>query len=418
MGGDPLHPAPLIRLPTKAAKPEHTHALIVGIERYAAGPQWDLNGPLNDALAIRKWLLGSGVPAGQIHLHVSALEANHAEVNHLKIGHQEATDQALRKTIESLKKIPPSQAELLFLFWAGHGLISAEHQSLLLAHATDLDMACYRVDNLRTSFANDGCPGFAHQIFLFDTCRSFHRRPQAPPPGVELPSGASITKSQFLFFASQEGQAATNLGQEQCGLFTKVLLEQLPSSQDTRNAWPPDMESIVKSVQLVFDENQQQYPVYTNYRDWQGNKTIDPLPADAALNPGSAVEASGLPAVVKQLGDWNALNERLRQAILNGLGTADPEDAWAKFKAGLRRDNYTIDSEVLNGKDVIFALKTGSLESQIQQIIDLCSDIDNGFILLRNACKIFRSSIYRRQVENNLQALAKELPNQHAYSRW
>jgi hypothetical protein len=328
MEGHPLHPAPLIRLPAKAAKPEHTHALIVGIERYAAGPLWDLNGPLNDALAIQKWLIGSGVPAGQIHLHVSALESNQAKLNDFKVGHQEATDQALRKTIESLKKIPPSQAELLFLFWAGHGLISAEHQSLLLAHATDLDMACYRVDNLRTSFANDGCPGFAHQIFLFDTCRSFHRRPQAPPPGVELPSGAPMTKSQFLFFASQEGQAATNLGQEQCGLFTKVLVEQLPNSQDTRNAWPPDMESIVKSVQQVFDENQQQYPVYKYYRDGQGNETIDSLPEDVASDAASkAVESTEflgsfdhlVTLLANHLGLPNQRNDVLQRLKMSGL---------------------------------------------------------------------------------------------------
>ncbi len=327
MGGHPLHPAPLIRLPAKAAKPEHTHALIVGIERYAAGPQWDLNGPLNDALAIRKWLLGSGVPAGQIHLHVSALEANHAKLNDFKVGHQEATDQALRKTIERLKKIPVAQAELLFLFWAGHGLISAEHQSLLLAHATDLDMACYRVDNLRTSFANDGCPGFAQQIFLFDTCRSFHRRPQAPPPGVELPTGAPMAKSQFLFFASQEGQAATNLGQEQCGLFTKVLLGQLPSSREAKDAWPPEMENIATSVQQMFAENPKQYPVYKYYRDWQGNETIDSLPehvaSDAASEAVESTEFLGsfdnlVTLLAKHLGLPNQRNDVLQRLKMSG----------------------------------------------------------------------------------------------------
>jgi len=316
MGGHPLHPAPLISLPAKAAKPEHTHALIVGIERYAAGPQWDLNGPLNDALAIQKWLIGSGVPAGQIHLHVSALEANHAKLNDFKFGHQEATDQALRKTIERLKKIPVAQAELLFLFWAGHGLISAENQSLLLAHATDLDMACYRVDNLRTSFANDGCLGFAHQIFLFDTCRSFHRLPQAPPPGVELPTGAPMAKSQFLFFASQEGQAATNLGQEQCGLFTKVLLGQLASSREAKDAWPPDMESIATSVQQMFAENPQQYPVYKYYRGWKGNETIDLLPA-GGLELSGAIDCLAA-LLAKHLGLPRQRNDVMRYLRLHG----------------------------------------------------------------------------------------------------
>jgi hypothetical protein len=324
MGGHPLHPAPLIRLPATAAKPEHTHALIVGIERYAAGSQWDLNGPLNDALGIRKWLLGSGVPAGQIHLHVSALEANQSLLNDLRAGHQEATDQALRKTIAKLKTIPTSQSELLFLYWAGHGLISAEQQCLLHANATDADIACYMVDNLRNSFANHGCPGFAQQIFLFDTCRSFHRQPQAPPPGLELPSGAPITKSQFLFFASQEGQAASNLGQEQCGLFTKVLLEQLPSSQDTRNVWPPDMESIAKSVQQVFDENQQQYPVYKYYRGWQGNETIDSLPEDVASEAVDSTEFLEsfdqlVTLLAQHLGLPNQRNDVLQRLKMSGL---------------------------------------------------------------------------------------------------
>ena len=290
MGGDPLHLAPLIRLPAKAAKPEHTHALIVGIERYAAGPQWDLNGPLNDALAIRKWLLGSGVPAGQIHLHVSALEANQAKLNDLKVGHQEATDQALRKTIERLKKILVAQDDLLILYWAGHGLISTEHHCLLLAEATREDCKTYSVENLRSSFANENCPGFAQQIFLFDTCRSFHRQPESPPPVVPLPLGRQISKSQFLFFASQEGQAATNLWQEQRGLFTKVLLGQLASSREVMDAWPPEMETIASAVQQVFAENPQQYPVYKYYLDGQGNELIDPLPSDGAPAPAKAAD--------------------------------------------------------------------------------------------------------------------------------
>lgn len=119
--------------------------------------------------------------------------------------------------------------------------------------------------------------------------------------------------------------------------------------------------------------------------------------------------------VLMQASDGGTLNERLHQAILNGLGTDDPVAAWEKLKAGLRRDCFATDSEVVNGRDVISALQDGSLEREIQQIIDLCSDFDNGFILLRNACKIFRSSIYRKEAEFILQAIAKQLPNQPAF---
>jgi hypothetical protein len=282
VGSYPHHPAPLILLPTTAADPERTHALIVGIERYAAGASWDLNGPLNDALAIRQWLLDCGVPTTQIHLHASVLESNQAKLSDLQAEQQEATDQALRKSIERLKTISHSQAEVLLVFWAGHGLISAEHQCLMLADATYADMACYRVDNLRASFANENCLGFAQQIFLFDTCRSFHTKPGDPPPGLALPVGPPSARRQFLFFASQEGQAAINLGPEQCGLFTKVLLEQLQRAQQLPGTWPPEMESIATSVQQVFAKQQWQYPVYKILRDWQGNERIDPFPVDTA----------------------------------------------------------------------------------------------------------------------------------------
>ena len=116
-----------------------------------------------------------------------------------------------------------------------------------------------------------------------------------------------------------------------------------------------------------------------------------------------------------QTSDGGTLNERLYQAILNGLGTDDPVVAWEKLKAVLRQDRYGTDIEMVNGKNVISALTTGSLEKEIQQIINLCSDFDNGFVLLRNACKSFRSLIYRKEAENILQIIAEQLPNQPAY---
>ncbi|MFM9101998.1 MAG: caspase domain-containing protein, partial [Cyanobium sp.] len=288
-------------MPATAASPNHTHALIVGIERYAAGQQWDLDGPLNDALQIRDWLLSSGVPAEQIHLHVSALEKNRAALDDRSIWYQQPTDQALRETIERIKYKPFEQDDLLFVYWAGHGLITVDQQCLLLAEATDKDKKSFGVETIRLSFANENCPGFRHQIFLFDTCRSFDRQPTSPPPVVPLPSGQRLQKSQFLFFASQEGQPAINSSQERCGLFTKTLLQQLDSSQATPHCWPPDMDSLATAVQQIFKENQQQYPVFTRYRDFQGNDRIDPLPLASEAESSVAAEPVDLLCAVNQL---------------------------------------------------------------------------------------------------------------------
>jgi len=408
-------------LPATTARPERTHALIVGIERYAAGGQWDLDGPLNDALAIRGWLLSCGVPAQQIHLHVAPLEKNQARLLDLQCNIQKADEQAIRETIQRIKNKSTQSDDLLFLYWAGHGLISQVQQCLLLAEATDADMKSYGVDNgegsLCASFANEHCPSFRQQIFLFDTCRSFHRQPDCPLPVVPLPSGKRLQKSQFLFFASQEGQAAKNQGQKRCGLFTEVLLEQLRANQAQEHAWPPDMDGIATAVQQGFRENEQQYPVWKRYRDDQGNELIDPFPAADVVAASQSFEPLGLTRPGGQPCDIESLNDQLHQAILNGLGSGDPTAAWEKVKACVFRCSHEVEGDYIQGRAVIAGLKPASLEGEVQQVIDLCRDIDNGFMLLDTCFNTFRSSMAKKQAQSCLCSYASWLSNQQYYMR-
>ena len=58
------------------ASPEHTHAVVVGIEKYETGKDWDLNGPAVDASRFVVWLRNSGVPAVNIHLFIEPLADN------------------------------------------------------------------------------------------------------------------------------------------------------------------------------------------------------------------------------------------------------------------------------------------------------------------------------------------------------
>ena len=43
--------------------PTTTRALLVGIEKYDAGADWNLNGPACDVLRMAQWLLRQGIPA-------------------------------------------------------------------------------------------------------------------------------------------------------------------------------------------------------------------------------------------------------------------------------------------------------------------------------------------------------------------
>ncbi len=292
-------------MPSTAASPERTHALIVGIEPYVGFPNSDLDGPLNDALAIRAWLLSNGVPPEQIHLHVSALQGNQIKLDDALLSYKEAREDLIRKTINNLQSLPLSQADLIIVYWAGHGLISNNPQCHYLLHSSAAlnDMVSYSVENLRGSFASTKCNGFPQQIFLFDTCRQQHRHHESMPPIVNLTVGGAISKEQFLFFACQEGQAAINLSKDKCGLFTKVLLEELRNSEGATGIWPPEMERIASAVQEAFNQNPLQYPVYKYFRDKQGNEQIDPLPESIALNPGASAEFMDLSAAVEQLAE-------------------------------------------------------------------------------------------------------------------
>jgi uncharacterized caspase-like protein len=128
-------------MPTPA-RPEKTYALLVGIERYKAGKDWDLDGPASDARRFAAWLRKSGVPAANITALISPLERNAAvrsEIEDLiEKPAPEATAAAVRwALVDDLKT---RSADLFLLFWGGHGWITPEgDRRLLYADATDDD---------------------------------------------------------------------------------------------------------------------------------------------------------------------------------------------------------------------------------------------------------------------------------------
>src|SRR5690349_5928043 len=60
----------------KKARPEHTYALVVGIEKYEARALPDLDGTVSDSLRFAAWLRRRGVPLENVLLHLSPLDAN------------------------------------------------------------------------------------------------------------------------------------------------------------------------------------------------------------------------------------------------------------------------------------------------------------------------------------------------------
>ena len=255
----------------RAAEPARTHAMLVGIEKYDAGGEWNrLSGPVRDVLAFHAWLRSRNVPADQIITLVSPRDENVALVEHSKIKVGAATSGGV---LQALNALQPKRGDLLFLFWAGHGLVHEEEHRLFLADATTNHKRNLDLDALGRSLRSSYFPGFPLQILIVDACANYQRYPFTFP-SEPVPCGNPLAHEQFVFFAARPGQVAKELHEEKRGLFTREFLSKVQEGEDF--PWPPDMRSVAESVQARFAalrtaSNLDQTPIYEWSRDWDGN---------------------------------------------------------------------------------------------------------------------------------------------------
>jgi hypothetical protein len=118
--------------------PAGTRAVVVGVEEYAAGGSWRLDGPALDACRFVEWLIGRGVPAGNVSLLVSPLMENEDAVARHGFDVRPADYATVRATlVDSLRD---SGSEFLVLYWGGHGLVDGDDtRRLFCADATTAD---------------------------------------------------------------------------------------------------------------------------------------------------------------------------------------------------------------------------------------------------------------------------------------
>ena len=116
------------------------------------------------------------------------------------------------------------------------------------------------------------------------------------------------------------------------------------------------------------------------------------------------------------MGDKFVLHDTLCKAILAGLGV-NRQTAWDQVKTLLSRISTPADNAKTSGQDIVDALITGSIEQECSRTIDLCSEYDDGLVLLRNACdQTFRSHKAKRELASSLQEYAREFENQPYFS--
>ncbi|MFE2926683.1 effector-associated domain 2-containing protein [Streptomyces goshikiensis] len=213
----------------------------MGIERYAAGPSWDLPGPANDALRFRSWLLRSGVPERNVLLCLDPLADR-------GVPHHPADHGTLRELL--LSRLPALEGEMLWVWWGGHGVLDrAERLRLLCADAGTADKRNLDLESMRTTLASDLLPGFGRQVWIVDACQTFEEeygfRTSLPDEG--LPTGRRVRgHHQTLLLAATRGQRAANDPGRGTGLFSECVLDVLEGSP-AGQPWP-DPEAVFRDV--------------------------------------------------------------------------------------------------------------------------------------------------------------------------
>ncbi len=267
---------------TITAKPEKTYGLIVGIENYQA-TNWNVNGPVHDAIKFADWLLSQGVPKDNIRLCLSPLNGNSTLVKEFEITSRPATEQNLVDIITN--DLSQKQGDLLFIFWAGHGLITSErNRRLLCADASKHNWQNLDFNSLLLLLGSDSFR-IPHHICIVDACANYLLESKGRPTnlgGKQFPSGQPRKDSQqFVLLATREGERAKVNSSEKTGYFSQAVRKAL-----AHHDWLPDMPAVANHVKQQFASlNKQQVPTYFYRRSWDSDIDVyHPNPFEVAHN--------------------------------------------------------------------------------------------------------------------------------------
>ncbi|GGR21476.1 caspase family protein [Streptomyces netropsis] len=265
---------------------DRVFALVVGIERYAAGPSWELPGPARDALRFRDWLLARGVPERNVMLRLApaagfTARPDYGPADHASVRHDLVT------------RLPALDGDVLWIWWGGHGVLAEdEHIRLYTADATVSDKRNLDLESARRYLASDAVAGFTRQIWVVDACQTFaeeHAHRQGLP-GEQLPlGGRENVHEQVLMLAADRGQRAANDPVRATGLFSAALLDILHEDTNAAAAaGPADIEALFGRVrermaELRLAGHTGQLPRLVLHG---ADRTETSRPAPAAIRPG------------------------------------------------------------------------------------------------------------------------------------
>jgi len=254
------------------AKPERTFGLIVGIEKYHEST-WNVTGggPADDALKFAHWLHRRSVPKENIRLCLSALEENHQLVGECGLTVELATEQNISDIVTNF--LSPQSGDLLYIFWAGHGLITSERERrLFFADANRQNWQNLDLNSLLVLLGSDKFK-IRNHICIIDACANYVLESKGRPTnlgGKAFLSGQPHKDSQqFVLLATREGEQAKVNAENKTGYFSQAVRE---AFAEANGNFPPDMREVTEAVKQRFISlDKKQLPTYFYSRIWDGD---------------------------------------------------------------------------------------------------------------------------------------------------
>jgi hypothetical protein len=255
--------------------PKDTHAIVVGVEKYAGG--WDLDGPAADACKFVNWLRARGVVAENIRSFISPVDQNRGLLNQTVPRPQDALSHLIYE--EFTENLARKSGKLLIVMWGGHGVIKADGtRRLFYADANRANMVNFDLNSALTALRSEYFQSFESQIFIVDSCAEYFELGNAGVslPHQTLPSSLPASgRDQFVLLASRPGELAENLSAKKTGRFSDAVRQLLEAQGG--ETWPPDMPRLAADLSRRFTELRDagevsQTPSFFWYKDWNDNE--------------------------------------------------------------------------------------------------------------------------------------------------
>jgi hypothetical protein len=146
-------------------------AVVIGVERYAGGSDWDLDGPASDAARFAAHLVAADVPPENIALHVAPLERNEHVPAQLapEVQVRSAAKDTVRASLTT--ELAATSSSLLLVHWGAHGLVTRHDERVLLCpEATAEDKQNLNLSRLLRFLRTEPFSGHRRQLIIVDAC--------------------------------------------------------------------------------------------------------------------------------------------------------------------------------------------------------------------------------------------------------